>query len=102
MLRPFLLLAGAMTNPNHRHERIGEEIQHELSAMVAGELKDPRLECGVTVTEVRVSPDLRQVRVYIGVNGNEKEQAGGIPAPDHADRLRRPELGESLYMLRPT
>src|SRR2546425_2727816 len=78
MLRP-LLLARAMTNPNHRHERIGEEIQHELSAMVAGELKDPRLECGVTVTEVRVSPDLRQVRVYIGVNGNEREQAGGIP-----------------------
>jgi len=100
MLRPFLLLAGAMTNPNHRHERIGEEIQHELSAMVAGELKDPRLECGVTVTEVRVSPDLRQVRVYIGVNGNEKEQAGVIRALDHAAGFVRHELVERLQLRR--
>ena len=89
-----------MTNPNHRHERIGEEIQHELSAMVAGELKDPRLECGVTVTEVRVSPDLRQVRVYIGVNGNEKEQAGVIRALDHAAGFIRHELVERLQLRR--
>ncbi|OLC86041.1 MAG: ribosome-binding factor A [Acidobacteria bacterium 13_1_40CM_4_61_5] len=89
-----------MTNPNHRHERIGEEIQHELSAMVAGELKDPRLECGVTVTEVRVSPDLRQVRVYIGVNGNEKEQAGVIRALDHAAGFVRHEFVERLQLRR--
>ena len=26
---------------NHRHERVGEEIAHEINAMLAGELKDP-------------------------------------------------------------
>ena len=89
-----------MSPANHRHERIGEEMQHELSAMVAGELKDPRLECAVTVTEVRVSPDLRQVRVFIGVNGNEKEQADVIRALDHAAGFIRHELVERLQLRR--
>ena len=31
-----------MSTTNHRHERIGEEIAHEINAMLAGELKDLR------------------------------------------------------------
>lgn len=89
-----------MTNPQHRHERIGEEIQHELSAMVAGELKDPRLELGITVTEVRVTPDLKQVRAFIGVNGSEKEQADAIKALEHAAGFIRHELVERLQLRR--
>jgi len=42
---------------NHRHERVGEEIAHEINAMLAGELKDPRLEVSVVASEVaRSSP----------------------------------------------
>ena len=51
-----------MTIPGHRHERVAEEILHELGIMVAGELKDPRIEGLVTVTEVRVTPDLKHAR----------------------------------------
>lgn len=90
-----------MTMPGHRHERIGEEIQHELAAMVAGELKDPRLEVGLTVTEVRVSPDLKQVRAYIGVDGNEKEQAAAIQALEHAAGFIRRDLVARLHLRRP-
>ena len=89
-----------MSAANHRHERIGEEIQHELSAMVAGELKDPRLEVAVTVTQVRVSPDLKQVRAYIGVNGDAKEQAAAIKALEHAAGFIRHELVERLQLRR--
>ena len=32
-----------MTVAGHRHERIAGEIQQEIGAMLAGELKDPRL-----------------------------------------------------------
>ena len=42
-----------MSPINHRHERVGEEIAHEINAMLAGELKDPRLEGMVVVSEVR-------------------------------------------------
>src|SRR5215470_8874387 len=89
-----------MTGPSHRHERIGEEIQHELAAMVAGELKDPRLEVALTVTEVRVSPDLKQVRAYIGVNGTLEEQTDAIRALEHAAGFVRHELVERLHLRR--
>ncbi len=49
-------MLAAMTTANHRHERIGEEIAHEINAMLAGELKDPRLEISVVVNEVRIAP----------------------------------------------
>ena len=89
-----------MTTANHRHERIGEEIQHELSSMVAGELKDPRLEVALTVTEVRLSPDLKQVRVFIGVNAQEREQVAAIKALEHAAGFIRHELVERLHLRR--
>jgi len=38
-----------MSTTSHRHERIGEEIAHEINAMLVGELKDPRLEGHVSV-----------------------------------------------------
>jgi len=68
--------------------------------MVAGDLKDPRLEVGLTVTEVRVSPDLKQVRAYIGVNGTPKEQADAIEALEHAAGFVRHELVERLHLRR--
>ena len=51
----------------HRIERIAEEIRNEVSLMLAGELKDPRLSGPVTITEVRVTPDLRTARVYVSL-----------------------------------
>ncbi len=52
-----------MSPANHRHERVGEEIAHEINAMLAGELKDPRLEGMVVASEVRVQPDMKHARV---------------------------------------
>jgi ribosome-binding factor A len=63
-----------MTIPGHRHERVAEEILHELGIMVAGELKDPRIAALVTITEVRVTPDLKHARVFVSVMGSEAEQ----------------------------
>jgi len=89
-----------MTVPGHRHERLAEEIRHELSAMLAGELKDPRLAGMVTVTEVRVSPDLRHARVYVSVAGPEKEQASALVGLEAAAGFIRHELLERLQLRR--
>lgn len=47
--------------------RVGEEIRHALSAILArGDIHDPELaEASVTVTEVRVSPDLKNATAYV-------------------------------------
>jgi ribosome-binding factor A len=89
-----------MTVAGHRHERVAEEIHHEMSAMLAGELKDPRLAGMVTVTEVRVSPDLKQARVYVSIDGNETERAAAMKGLDAAVGFIRHELAERIQMRR--
>jgi ribosome-binding factor A len=89
-----------MSPANHRHERVGEEIAHEINAMLAGELKDPRLECSVVVSEVRVQPDMKHARVFISVRGTAKEQSDAVKALDHASGFIRSQLIERLQLRR--
>jgi len=89
-----------MSTANHRHERVGEEIAHEINAMLAGELKDPRLEGSVVASEVRVQPDMKHARVFISVKGTNKEQSDAIKALEHASGYIRHELVERLQLRR--
>jgi ribosome-binding factor A len=86
---------------HHRHQRVGEEIAHEINAMLAGELKDPRLEGNVCVSEVRVQPDMKHARVFVSVRTqNSKEQSDAIKALEHASGYIRHELIERLQLRR--
>jgi len=90
-----------MSPDHHRHERVGEEIAHEINAMLAGELKDPRLEGNVSVSEVRVQPDMKHARVFVSARTeNVKEQADAIKALEHASGYIRHELIERLQLRR--
>ncbi|PYT54166.1 MAG: 30S ribosome-binding factor RbfA [Acidobacteria bacterium] len=89
-----------MSAGNHRHERVGEEIAHEINAMLTGELKDPRLEGSVVASEVRVQPDMKHARIFISVQGSEKERADAIKALEHASGFIRSELVERLQLRR--
>jgi ribosome-binding factor A len=90
-----------MSPDHHRHERVGEEIAHEINAMLAGELKDPRLEGNVSISEVRVQPDMKHARVFVSVRtANAKEQNDAIKALEHAIGYIRHELIERLQLRR--
>jgi len=54
-------------SPSARRLRVGEEVRHVLALLLAhGDLRDPALAGRpVTVTEVRMSPDLRRATAYI-------------------------------------
>ncbi len=57
-----------------RPERVGQEIQAALGQIIArGELRDPRIGF-ITITGVKVSPDLRVARVFYSMIGTEKER----------------------------
>jgi ribosome-binding factor A len=62
---------------SQRQLRVGEELRHALAQLLRpGELRDPALrEASVTVTEVRVSPDLRNATAFVmplaGANAEE-------------------------------
>ena len=89
-----------MTVAGHRHERVAEEIRHELGIMVVGELKDPRIEGLVTITEVRVTPDLKHARVFVSVMGSEAEQKSTIRGLSAAVGYIRHELTERIQLRR--
>lgn len=63
--------------PSQRPLRVGEEIRHALADIFErGEVRDPELsQVSVTVTEVRMSPDLRQASVFIMPLGGRDEGA---------------------------
>jgi len=53
--------------PSQRQLRVGEEMRHALARIFErGELHDPALhEAPLTITEVRVSPDLKRATAYV-------------------------------------
>jgi len=57
-----------------RPQRVAHEFQHELSAVLARGLKDPRITGFITVTGAKMGPDLKDVTVYVSVHGEEKER----------------------------
>ena len=64
--------------------RVNELIREELSALIQRELKDPRLAQGLTtITEVTVSPDLRNAIVYVSHLGGDCAQRDGEHQPRH-------------------
>jgi ribosome-binding factor A len=92
---------GANRAGGHRVERIAEEIRNEVSLMLAGELKDPRLAGTVMITEVRVTPDLRTVRVYVNLaDEDETERASTLAGLQAAKGYVRHELVERLQLRR--
>jgi ribosome-binding factor A len=72
-----------------------------VSLMLAGELKDPRLAGTVMITEVRVTPDLRTVRVYVSLaDEDETERASTLAGLQAAKGYVRHELVERLQLRR--
>jgi ribosome-binding factor A len=85
--------------PGRRAERLAEQIREELSLIIAGEVEDPKVGF-VTVTEAKVSADLRTAKVYVSVLGTESEVKDSMAALKHAAGFIRNQLGIVLRMKR--
>ncbi len=59
--------------PSQRIERVQRLLRAEISELIQRKLKDPRIGM-VTITEVNVSPDLKNARVYLSVFGENKSE----------------------------
>lgn len=70
---------------SQRLKRMGDTVQRELSELIRQELKDPRLGGLVTISAVKVSPDLGYADVYVTVMGRELENDQNEDA--HKDTL---------------
>src|SRR2546426_3962397 len=82
-----------------RPERVADILREEISQIVGYELEDPRLTL-VTVTDVRLSDNLKAARVYVTVAGDEEEHRLALVALRRAAPYVRKQLGLSLNLPR--
>ena len=61
-----------MRKKSIKSTRINEEVYREISNILRGEVKDPRISPIVSVTRTEVTPDLKQAKIYISVLGDEE------------------------------
>ena len=76
-------MRGARKPSGTRPQRVASLIQEELGYILARGLKDPRLTGLITITGVKLSPDLKEGVVYYSVFGTEaqlKETQAGLDA----------------------
>jgi ribosome-binding factor A len=82
-----------------RPERVADVLREEISQIVGYELEDPRLAM-VTVTDVRLSDNLKAARVYVTVAGDEEEHRSALMALRRAGPYVRKQLGLALNLPR--
>ena len=75
-----------------RARKLGDRIAQIVAEMLERRIKDPRLGF-VTVTEARVTGDLREATVFYTVYGSDDEVAGTKAALASATGLIRSEVG---------
>ena len=86
-----------MTMPD-RPARVAEEFRHELSALLARGLKDPRITGFVTVTGAKMSPDLKEVSVWISIHGEEKVRTETLAGLESAASYLQREVARRLKL----
>ncbi len=85
--------------PSQRQLRVGEEIRHLLAAIFGrDEIRDPALSgVPITVTEVRVGPDLKRATAFVTRLGRSDAEAL-LPALRRAAPFLRGQLAKSLRL----
>src|SRR6187455_585062 len=85
---------------SHRPVRVGEQIRDELSALLSrGAVHDPGIGF-ITLTRVKVSPDLQQARVFYTSLGDEKARKETAKALARATPFLRRQIGSVLRLRR--
>src|SRR5687767_9609085 len=85
---------------SHRPDRVGDQIRQELSEMLSrGTVHDPGIGF-ITLTRVKVSPDLQLARVYYTSLGDEAARRETARALERATGFFRRQIGERLQLRR--
>ena len=81
-----------------KNTRINGEVQRELSNIIRGEIKDPRINPLTSVVAVEVAPDLKTCKAYISVLGDEESQKNTLTGLRRAEGYIRRELARTINL----
>ena len=82
---------------SRRTDRVGEMVRMAISQVVLQGLRDPRIGLA-TITEVKMSPDLKLARVFVSVLGNSEQQKVTVQQLNHARAHIRHEISSLLKL----
>lgn len=81
-----------------RSDRVGDLIRQELASMIVyGEIKDHRVGL-VTITQVKMSPDLKDAKVYFSQIGSDSEKDESRQGLNNASGYVRRALAKRLSL----
>ena len=82
---------------SHRANRVGEQMKKELRDNIGRKIKDPRIGF-VTVTDVQVTGDLQQAKVFISVLGDDEQKENTLKGLAKAKGFIRTEIGHRIRL----
>ncbi len=81
-----------------RADRVGDSILREIASMITrGEIRDPRIGF-ITITHVKLSPDLKEAKVYFSQIGTDEEKTNSAEGLKSAVGYIRRCLGSRLQL----
>ncbi|AYA75460.1 MULTISPECIES: 30S ribosome-binding factor RbfA [unclassified Robertmurraya] len=80
-----------------RSNRVGEQMKKELGEIIGRKIKDPRIGF-VTVTDVQVTGDLQQAKVFISVLGDDLQRENTLKGLAKAKGFIRSEIGQRIRL----
>ena len=85
---------------SYRIERVNNLIRRELSELLKRQVKDPRLGCFISITEVSTSADLKYAKIFVSRICSEEEKRETLTALKGATHFLHNELGKRLKLKR--
>lgn len=82
---------------NVRANRVAEQMKKDVGEIINQRVKDPRVGF-VTITDVEVTNDLQQAKIFVSVLGDEEEKEQSLIALEKASGFIRTEVGKRIRL----
>lgn len=80
-----------------RCEQLEKCLIREINNIIYRKIKDPRIKF-VTITRIKVSPDLRYADIFVTIFNDEAKQKKALKGLKNASKFIRGELGKDLKL----
>lgn len=87
-----------MRKNSMKNTRINGEVQKELTEIIRGEIKDPRISPLTSVISVEVAPDLKTCKAWISVYGDDHVAEDTLAGLRSAEGYIRRELARRINL----
>ena len=81
-----------------RTERIAGEMRRVLSDIIRNDVKDPRIPLVTSITNIKLTKDLKFAKVYVSIYAGEEEKKAAIEALKGSSGFIRRALGQKMII----